>query len=37
MSNLTRIALLCIALAPAAAAAQSVDYARSRITCVSTR
>jgi len=37
MSSLTQIALLCIALAPAAAAAQSVDYARSRITCVSTQ
>jgi polyisoprenoid-binding protein YceI len=37
VSRVPRIALLCLALAPAAAAAQAVDYARSRITCVSTQ
>lgn len=37
MSRVLRTALLCIALAPAGAAAQTVDYARSRITCVSTQ
>ena len=37
MNCILRIALLCIALASAGAAAQSVDYARSRITCVSTQ
>jgi len=37
VSCVLRIALLCIALAPAGAAAQAVDYARSRISCVSTQ
>lgn len=37
MNRKLRIALLCIALAPAAAAAQTVDYARSRIICISTQ
>ena len=37
MNCILRIALVCIALASAGAAAQSVDYARSRITCVSTQ
>ena len=37
MSCVLRIALLCLTLVPTAAAAQAVDYARSRITCVSTQ
>lgn len=37
MNCIPRIALLCMAIAPACAAAQAVDYARSRITCVSTQ